>query len=873
MLSLLQWESALKLDHELGAALLEGLKQRRLPLSSFSLGLALAMAANSQWAKKSMERVCEAYLQYFQQRFEQARGGLLTRLAPLPASALADPRPLLQKLLSASANGINLSLQQACMQLGFALLDKATAMHAGEQQDGGDAWLSPSLPSSRALPPGSALLRCGGDTLFRLLSSHPAVCGELIHQLLSRIESLGMSAAAQPHIQLLGRFIQAKETRQQMERYQQRLMSALEWLHCFSPSCGSAFIRCLTPLLRCDRALRDFAIRTCHKLMFYQQKSARLLSVDAYMALIECPYAPQTMRRAASAFQSSQPSRALTGEDTHASVDVAFFLDCSHLFRRALSYPQREVRERVYQGLLRLFEAHTQLRPYILDILHAQLRRFLLSPSEEKASMLTHKPPLRLEQALDGSKAQVVEPLAMLLASIQRMLLLEKRERGSGDSLSSQTDEGALSQLAADHRSLSQLRLILSPLLSRLCHARSLQELGVRESHLSGPVSDPLAVAAVLQVQVLHDVLACMLEWQVTEAAEEGEEERKTGMETETHSAASSPPPSSAPAPVRPLPFFSPAACSQFVHLFDLFWQLHSLLTQNAHRPKDAQAQKSKAKPQKKGRKKKSADAEEEEDEEESAEEEDSGDSAEEEDASVGKAGRGSKRAAPKSKAAGRAKPPAQAISALCRHGAWKRYILQPSTLLQLLRMSQPGSGPALAEDLAASASASASPHRPQLHLRAHGSASSAASPSPDSSAVRTVGDVLHAHLNLQRWLTSHLSEFVQSWLDSGAASSSQREEGMLRLCQLAPYLNTMEKNAHKECKQRAEQQEEQGKKKGKKEESTLRQLHVRKNRNTLEIQHAARLLARFICGLFRSFPLSSSCFSFSFFLCAPLLL
>jgi len=362
--------------------------------------------------------------------------------------------------------------------------------------------------------------------------------------------------------------------------------SSLEWLHCQTPAAGLLLVKALLPLLREQRDLRDFAIRTCHKLMFLQHTDARLLSVDAYFALVACPYTPHAgMIRGSSAFQSSQSAGAAgASHDAAAVVDVEFFLSGVNMFRRALSQPQGEVRERVYKGLNQLFNDSAELRPYILELLLSHLQRYLPDKKEARGGAALNvsascRAPLKLDLALDASKTRVAEPLSLLLSTVQAMLMAIGMEH-----IPRPADGGAefplhqQESMDVEQRSAALLRLHTENLLSRLIQAGSLKELGINELFLLEANSDdPAGVSAVLQAQVLHGVLCSSLEWIL---------QREADAERRSIRSASLPSATSASSAVTTS--MSAEACRKFLHVFDLFWQLHQILSQHTKAPKPA---------------------------------------------------------------------------------------------------------------------------------------------------------------------------------------------------------------------------------------------------------------------------------------------
>jgi len=764
---LLQWEVALKNDANLGDTLLHLLQQRTVKLSVFAVGLVLDLVCQSlQPAKPALDLLVGAFASWHGRRQSHDLPGdtwlaQMRRRGEDEEAEGVNPMPLLQKLMAAlRAAAIHPMLLQAISRLGFTLMDRppsgAAAGHeAPSQRIAIDLTGSEEQESTRTVQ--ECCIVSGATLLFLLFCQQADTQKSIVKELLSRVDrgaagaggAGGAGAAGQAAIKLLRKLVESKVTARHMEKFTQEVMASLEWLHCQTPAQGMQLLTALLPLLRSKKELRDFAIRTVHKLLFLPHSDARMLAIDAFFLFIESPYDPSAGRlhRAASAAMPSSSQHAGRMEPTGGNIDLEFFHESAlSMFRRALSQPQAEVRARVYKGLLRLFHQHVELRPSILELLQMHLSHYQHDASRDSLhSIHGVRAPIRLDMALDASRSRVVEPLPFLYSVLHSMLNHpEMGEVPQPEPGAHEFSTAQLQDLDPDERSAALLQLHMRTLLEKIKHARSLKDLGIIEGHLAAAtMDDPAGVASVLQAQLMHGVLCSFFEYVLLR---------------EMQAPASS---SSASQSQQQQRTLSVHGCHDLVQLFELIHQLQTLLTT---RPKVEKKPSSSTGGSKKKKKKDDDDEEDEEDEEEDDDGDDDEDDADEEDSDeepgprsrplkkVGKK-RGKKGKAKAKKKDGPKAPP-KAVVALSRGGRWQQYALTWQSVCHLLRLSQAGTGRRLHES---GAHRTVDPLAPQYEH---------------------VGDQFYHHAEMQRWICTHFMRLVDRWQHRSAHTRwTQRKE------------------------------------------------------------------------------------------------
>lgn len=693
----------------------------------------------------------------------------LSNVCHLGAQSAFKPVAALTRLLDSNKKEQNMQLLANMMRFGFALMD------AGSQHADRSTNLQQADDSVRVLTPHARLVDYAKDFLFRLFQAHAVVKSELVTEILDRVEHCSLNPAGVPALQLLQQLIEHPRTQSLVLEEKQRLMSTLEWLQCFPLDMGLFFLRALAKLLRIDAGLRDFTVRTIHKLAFATHLSARLLAVDAYFLLCETPFQPNRFSSGGGALPASSQAAPSQGGSMREEVDLEFFLKCKDIFKRALSY-QSEVRAHVYKGLLRLFEAHSDLRTPIMDLLQSHFKAITAPKASVCAVASLHasplagraRAPLSLDLAVDvtSDSAAIVEPLPLLISTIQRALRIQLRseeevpEVGEG-AVDFTPDE--LESIDPSLLSTALMKVQMDQLLARFLRSSTLGHLGIDAALVQEATMDNRdGVRAILHAELLHGVLLAFMEWQLETRVEE--------TTTDAH-------PAEGHAASGQLAF-PPEACRDFIKIFDLFWQLHSLLAVKPAKVKEpGAAKKSSAKAKKKKKK-----PDEEDDEEDQPEDEDEEDEEEEDDDDDGEERKSSSSKKKSSSAAkGKKKGPAKpkAVAVLCR-GRNKLHLngLTPSAVIKLLRLATPGEGAPMAE--------AESAHRPTLVLNA------------PPRTTGTVGDALSAHQSLQHFVMLSTRDYITDMYESTCLSSAGGDwvEAAKQVQLFAPFLMTKERTA-----------------------------------------------------------------------------
>lgn len=552
----------------------------------------------------------------------------------------------------------------------------------------------------------------------------------------------------------------------------------MEWLQYFHPTSGLSYLRALSPLLRSDPQIRDFAVKACHKLMFINSENARLLSVDAYFLLVDVP-----AKRSFSSYTSpiTYSQRVDSSQLNPQDIDVEFFFRCRDTFKRALTYPL-PVRIRVYAGLTRLFECYDLLRPTIFDLLSCHMRKYIMNRIDHG---VVTRCPLHIDRTIDTSDMipSIGEPLNVLISTIHHMLRVYKRDGGiikrpkDVEFTPSELDEFDDS----DERSISICELQMRQLRDRISRAHTLQELSVASQKvMEATMDDAIGVQAVLQAQVMHGVLLSMLDemLEISQTPNDSNDDHNNSHDSANPSSSSS---SSSHTTMNGI------QCIEFIKLFDLFWDLHQLLTMN-HTVKSKKHHSTKKSIPKKKKTNPDVSEDEEEDEEDEPEEDDDedenadhtdDDNDEEEKKSASKSKSKLKSKSKSSRNRGRydapplkLKSPPKAVTILCRslNRSSKTHIpgWSVDSVLLLLAMSQLHNG-----DIVPTSSMTNRPILTVVKNTNGSSASSSTSTSsssaptePPSDEPQRVGDVLLRHMNLRRFILTCMLDNVLSMIN-----------------------------------------------------------------------------------------------------------
>jgi len=799
-------------NQDLPIHLLYLLKNSHLQLSAFSMSLLLQLANDPLWKTKAMDTLLSAFHTFFSVAVAASlpaeSSWLQNVCAPPSDHHQRSPLTLVDRVLLYNRNPQgtcrNQQLLSSLLTLGFELLDggKKESKESTSMMSSTAALVH--IPSVR-----ERTIDAGSHILFHLIARFPDVGYDLVRDLQTRIYLRHESA-----IQLLHRVLHSPHTADTVRRHTEELKQTVEYLSNFTDVDGMKWFRAIRPLLRTERDVRDLALKALHKLMFNVEMSvsAQLLVIDACFLLIRTPFVershPLGPRRASSARDAlaSQPVQSLP------SIDKEVFFQLRDQFMHTLQQQAPiEVRERLYTSLLEISREEHSLRPYVIDLLKSHFRNFLQSSSSSSASHTSAAPasasaspsssllskargPLVLDRAVDARTIGVIEPLGSLLFTLSELCANadeEARENG-------EDEEDFIirpSQRAVNKQTHEQAKGRLESLLNQLCQCKTLRELGLKPHLIEEATMDASntsmgmgmgvstdaeeGVAAVLHAHVMHDVLISCMDVMMRRAERMARRLKQEQYEDEPGST-SQPQPTNIHRPPL-IPHLTGEDCYRLLRLFQLFMQLHRLLTEKSTSGKKKEEKKGETKKKgKKGKKKKKkADSDEDEDEEEEdADESDDGDDG------TGSSGKGKGR---RGRVADQSR--SKAPEAVTRVVARRHRLtsLRAESLIGLLRRSQQKEDDEPMEyELHSSQSSSQSSARPQLHVNASPSQSSQYSHSRPS----TVSAALSASVDLQLFLVSDLVKLLDSWESGG------KGEVMLHahhLCELAPLMGALE--------------------------------------------------------------------------------
>ncbi|CAA7058843.1 unnamed protein product [Microthlaspi erraticum] len=273
-------------------------------------------------------------------------------------------------------------------------------------------------------------------TLFEV---HDMTRNEIIEQCKFRILSL-KCAKSKPIVRLLGYLVQRYSLI--MLEFVHHLKELLDYFTFMEGNISCFLVSAVIPLIKFSRDLQDYTILVIRKAMFRREDSVRVAATKVITDLILAE--KKAKRDSSFTFQESL-SQASSSQQTEMSCIVRgnLFTELNGLLQRCL-YQQANVKEVVYDGLVKLVLIDPSSGGHVLDFLMPHFLRFLKQDTDFQLEITSC---IKVE----GGKFIIEEPLDRLLLCISWILLLQPHNSsdrpsdaawpGFGFSLSQDTEQ------------------------------------------------------------------------------------------------------------------------------------------------------------------------------------------------------------------------------------------------------------------------------------------------------------------------------------------------------------------------------------------------------------------------------------------------
>ncbi|KAI5081878.1 hypothetical protein GOP47_0001621 [Adiantum capillus-veneris] len=420
---LLHINFAVKQNPALGQEILNLVRSRCFPLTSFIFSVFLSLARIQRFEEIAMNLLKAAATKAYQDwKLSRYSSSLPSGLKKQCLEDVTTLEQAIMKTVQNTAFGWD-HVIPSLVNFGFTMIETAAEASLCDH-----AAKSSQLPSCKDL--GAKILR----TTFEV---HELARDEIIEQSKCRIIGLKPEQSL-PIIRMVGQLVQ--DYPRIMLEHVSRLKECLDYYAFLHPTSASSLFGSIGPLFQLSSDLQGYAVLVLRKAMFGKEATARINALQGLVNLLIAERASKAQNDLDSLLNSSNEASCSQQEHSYFRKTPSLLHELKGLLRRCLSQ-QAKIRELLYKGLIKLVLVDPTAADIAFNLLWPHFCRYYKF-AENSNILLDLGGCLRIQ----SNSVLVEEPLDHLIFSIHNLLTLQPQEEEGHNTFSEPVFDFSLSQ-------------------------------------------------------------------------------------------------------------------------------------------------------------------------------------------------------------------------------------------------------------------------------------------------------------------------------------------------------------------------------------------------------------------------------------------